>query len=146
NPAQYTQMADASSSETIAPGTTITQQNWTAYKKFLPIYLQVLFAGYYPIKFGADPDYNIAVRPTEHFAYTRQFTSDTEKFNGQTRLVRVPEGGYTIAPLPQDTAGLPWAQPHRAAAWLQSAAQLVAVISAAGCRFLRLQLVVGSLS
>jgi uncharacterized protein DUF1329 len=108
DPAMYKQMADASSSETIPIGTKITLQNWTQYQKFLPVYLQVLFAGKYPIKFGPEPEYNITVGPTEKYPYIKQFLADTEKFNGQTRLVQVPEGGYTIAPLPQDTAGLPF--------------------------------------
>jgi Protein of unknown function (DUF1329) len=48
------------------------------------------------------------VAPTESFPYIKQFLTDTEKFSGQTRLVQVPEGGYTISPLPQKTAGLPF--------------------------------------
>ena len=41
--ATYTSMADASSSASIPPGTTITLQNWQQYKQFMPA---SLLAGY----------------------------------------------------------------------------------------------------
>jgi hypothetical protein len=38
--ARFQALADDTSSETIAPGTRITVQNWKQYAKFMPIWLQ----------------------------------------------------------------------------------------------------------
>ena len=86
----YKQMVDASSNDTIPPGTVIKLDNWTRYKAFMPLFLQVLFSGQYPIKFGPEPEYNITVGPTENYPYNQQYARDTEKYFGQTKLVPVP--------------------------------------------------------
>ncbi|HEV3115223.1 MAG TPA: DUF1329 domain-containing protein [Candidatus Binataceae bacterium] len=104
----YKQMVDASSNATIPPGTVIKLDNWTRYKAFMPLFLQVLFSGQYPIKFGPEPEYNITVGPTENYPYTAQYAKDTEKYFGQTKLVPVPDGSYTISPPVQDSGGLPF--------------------------------------
>jgi Protein of unknown function (DUF1329) len=104
----YKQMVDASSSATIPPGTVIRLGNWTQYKQFMPLFIQVLFSGRYPIKFGPEPEYNITVRPTENYPYIDQYAKDTEKYFGQSKLVPVPNGSYTISPAVQDSGGLPF--------------------------------------
>ncbi len=104
----YKAMVDASSNASIPPGTRITLDNWKQYRQFMPLFLQVLFSGQYPIKFGREPEYNITVRPTETYPYNDQFAKDTEKFFGQSRLVAVPNGSYTVAPAVQDSGGLPF--------------------------------------
>jgi hypothetical protein len=108
DPNIYRQMADASSSATIPPGTVINLDNWTKYRQFMPLFVQVLFAGQYPIKFTREPEYNITVRPTENYPYIDQFAKDTERYSGQTRLVPVANGSYTLAPPVQETGGLPF--------------------------------------
>jgi hypothetical protein len=40
DPQHYHEMVDASSARTIAPGTTITLQNWRQYKDFMPVWLR----------------------------------------------------------------------------------------------------------
>src|SRR5262249_28782653 len=94
----YKQMVDASSSSTIPPGTEINLDNWTRYKAFMPLFLQVLFAGQYPIKFGREPEYKIKVGPTENYPYISQYAKDTEKYFAQSKLVPVQNGSYTISP------------------------------------------------
>jgi Protein of unknown function (DUF1329) len=102
----YRQLADASAHQNLPPGTRITLQNWTNYRRFLPVGFQVAYSGHYPIKIGAEPHYVIEVTPTRHFTMPRKFLDDTEKFQNQTQLVPGPGGGYTLSPLPVDTAGL----------------------------------------
>jgi hypothetical protein len=104
----YKQMVDASSPDTIPPGTVITLGNWSRYKQFMPLFIQMLFAGRYPIKFGPEPEYNITVGPTENYPYIDQYAKDTEKYFGQSKLVPVPDGSYTISPAVQDSGGLPF--------------------------------------
>jgi hypothetical protein len=43
----YNQLVDANSPDTIPPGTRITVRNWTQYKRFMPIWLQVDSAANY---------------------------------------------------------------------------------------------------
>jgi hypothetical protein len=108
DPGIYNQMVEASSSATIPPGTVITLNNWRQYKQFMPLFLQVLFSGQYPIKFTAEPAYNIRVQASENHPYIGQYARDTEKFAGQSRLVPVPNGSYTLEPAVQNSGGLPF--------------------------------------
>ena len=50
--ANFKAMADADSTETIAPGTKITLQNWQQYKKFMPIWMQAAFSGQIQVACG----------------------------------------------------------------------------------------------
>ena len=45
--AHYKELIDSSSSETIAPGTKITLENWQQYRRFMPIGMQALYEGQY---------------------------------------------------------------------------------------------------
>ncbi len=66
DPASYQALAPASSSESIPLGTRITRDNWTTYRKFLPIGVQALFSQKYPLRMGSDPGFAIEVGPTIH--------------------------------------------------------------------------------
>ncbi len=108
DPEAYRELADASPAQTIAIGTTITLQNWTTYRRFIAVGLQNAFSGKYPIRIGPEPQYVVEISPTEHFGQSRKFREDTEKYLGQAQLVPGPTGGFTLAPLPGKTAGLPF--------------------------------------
>ena len=41
----YDELVDASSPDTIPPGTKITLQNWTQYKRFMMVWMQLAFSG-----------------------------------------------------------------------------------------------------
>jgi len=64
NAADYQGLADATSSATIPPGTTITVENWQQYKQFIPVSLQWLYGGKYPWKVPSGADYAIGIGPT----------------------------------------------------------------------------------
>ena len=50
--ASYKELVDSSSSDTIAPGTKITLENWQQYRRFMPIGIQALYSGQYGFKIG----------------------------------------------------------------------------------------------
>ena len=104
----YRGLSDASLNETLPIGTKITPENWTNYRRFIPVGFQIALGGKYTIKVGAGPDYIIEVGPTRHFSLPRKFLEDTEKYRGQEQLMPSTGGGYTISPLPGKTAGLPF--------------------------------------
>jgi len=102
-------LTDSDSKDTIPPGTKITLHNWRGYRKFLPVWLQAAYSGHYHWKIGSDPDYTITVGPTHHYALPKKFQEDTEKYLGQTQLVKLPEeGSYTVKGY---TAGQPFPNP-----------------------------------
>jgi hypothetical protein len=70
--------------------------------------MQVAYGGKYPVRIGGGPQYEIEVAPTRKFTLPRKFLEDTEKYQGQARLVATSAGGYTLSPLPGGTAGLPF--------------------------------------
>jgi hypothetical protein len=108
DPEVYRQLADASSGQTIPPGTKITAQNWTTYRRFIHVGMQNAFSGKYPIRIGADPQYIIEISPTQHFSQPRKYLEDTEKYLGQEQLVQSPAGGFNLAPSAGKMAGLPF--------------------------------------
>jgi len=92
----YDQMVDASSPETIPPGTKITLQNWSKYKNFFPYFIQLGFQGGRHFHVIDSPDYVIEVGPTEDFPPPKAMRENTEKYAGQTRLVPdAATGGFT---------------------------------------------------
>jgi hypothetical protein len=91
--ANYKALADADSAETIPPGTKITLQNWRQYKKFMQVWMQAAYEGHYTWHVGSSPDYTVVVGPTQHYPLVRKFVEDTEKYGGQTKLVKTPWGG-----------------------------------------------------
>ncbi len=108
DPASYSALADGSSSESIPPGTKITLQNWQRYKKFMPIGMQAMFSQQYRWKIGAGPEFAMEVGPTIPVPQARRLVQDTEKYSGQTKLVKVDSGGYTAQGY---TAGVPFPKP-----------------------------------
>jgi hypothetical protein len=104
----YQQLVDADSKATIPPGTRITLSNWQQYRRFMPIAIQSLYGGQYLWKIGPEPDYTMEVGPTISTPPPRQFISDTEKYSSQVKLVKLPNGSYTISGY---VAGLPFPAP-----------------------------------
>lgn len=106
----YNQMVDASSPDTIPPGTKITLQNWTQYKRFMPAFMQFAFAGKMHFHVADTPEYVMNVVATEHYPVPKAMREDTEKYAGQTKLVPDPRtGGYTWAGY---RAGTPFPDPQ----------------------------------
>src|SRR5579864_1111360 len=108
DPANYTGLADGASAETIPPGTQITWRNWRSYRKFMPMAFVAAYSQRYGFKIGPDPKYTINVAPTISVPMFRQLRDNTEKYAGQTQLVRAPSGGYTMDGY---VAGVPFPKP-----------------------------------
>jgi hypothetical protein len=106
--AGYQALAPADSSATIPPGTKITLQNWTQYRRFMPLGMQALFSGKYPWKIGAGPEYTIETGPTIPVPLSKKYLADTEKYSGQVRLRKLANGGYTVE---NYLAGVPFPDP-----------------------------------
>jgi len=108
DPANYAALAAADSSDTIAPDTKITLENWQQYKKFLPIGVQAMFSQRYLWKIGAGPEFAMVVGPTTPIPMARKLQEDTEKYSGQTKLRKLENGGYTAEGY---VAGVPFPKP-----------------------------------
>jgi Protein of unknown function (DUF1329) len=104
----YTSMADASSSDTIPPGTQITLQNWQKYKQFMPVSLRAGYGQQYGWKIGSDPKFTVVVGPTINEPMFKQLRENTEKYAGQAKLRKVATGGYTLDGY---VAGVPFPKP-----------------------------------
>ncbi len=105
----YNELVDANSPDTIAPGTRITVHNWTQYRRFMPVWLQLAFSGKMHFHVADTPDYVIEVRPTGNYPMPKKMREDTEKYAGQTKLVPDPStGGFTWQGY---QAGLPFPNP-----------------------------------
>jgi len=104
----YEALAPADSAATIAPGTRITLENWTKYRRFMPIGMQALFSGHYAWKIGSGPEYAMEVGPTIPIPLSRKYRADTEKYSGKVRLKQVSSGGYTVE---NYVAGVPFPNP-----------------------------------
>jgi hypothetical protein len=108
DPQHYRDLVDASSAQTIVPGTRITLQNWKQYKNFMPLWLQAAYSGDYHWHIGSGPEFTITVGPTSNFPLPRKYLEDTEKYHNQVRLEKTSWGGYTIK---NYTAGVPFPAP-----------------------------------
>jgi hypothetical protein len=89
----YKELVDASSPDTIPPGTRITLENWTKYKRFMPTWMQIAFSGKMHFHIGAGADYTMEVAPTGNYPLPKHMREDTEKYAGQTKLVPNPSTG-----------------------------------------------------
>ena len=58
----YDELVDANSPDTIPPGTKITVHNWTQYKRFMMIWMQLAFSGKSHFHIADSPDYTMDVR------------------------------------------------------------------------------------
>jgi uncharacterized protein DUF1329 len=90
----------------IAPGTTITHQNWERYRQFMSDGLITLFEGN---QFWRLPkDLRIEVGPTIPIPLPRRYLADTAEYANRVKLVQTPGGGH----VPIDyVAGLPFPHP-----------------------------------
>ena len=104
----YKALVDDTSTDTIPLGTKITLKNWQNYKKFMPAWLQALYSGDYHWHIGSEPEFTIEVGPPHDFPLPQKYQEDTEKYAGQTKLVKASTGGYTIEGY---TAGVPFPNP-----------------------------------
>ncbi len=105
---RYKALVDDSSPDTIPVGTKISLQNWQQYKNFMPAWLQALYGGDYHWHMGSGPEFTVEVGPTHDFPLAQKFQGDTEKYAGQTRLMKTSWGGYTIDGY---IAGVPFPNP-----------------------------------
>jgi len=106
--ARYKAEVDATSSQTIPPGTQITTANWKQYQGFLPVGVQALFSGQYGFKIGDGPDFAMVVGPTLPTPLPKEVMANSEKYGHQARLVKLPSGGYGIEGY---VAGVPFVNP-----------------------------------
>jgi Protein of unknown function (DUF1329) len=98
-------------SDSIAPGTPITMQNWQQYQQFMPDGMVALFQGKYFWKMPADV--KIDVGPTVIHPLPKGYVEATEKYSAQTNLVELPDGGLTLTDY---RGGIPFpspAEPHQ---------------------------------
>jgi hypothetical protein len=97
--------------DTIAPGTTITAQNWQQYQQFMPDGMVALFQGKYFWKIP--PDVQMEVGPTVIHPLPKTYMEATEKYSAQVKLVDLPDGGLTLSGY---QGGIPFpnpAEPHQ---------------------------------
>jgi len=90
----------------LAPGTTITHQNWQRYRQFMSEGLIALFEGK---RFWRLPkDLRIEVGRTIPIPLPKRYLADTAEYSQQVKLVRTSSGGY----VPLDyVARLPFPHP-----------------------------------
>jgi hypothetical protein len=99
DPRIYQQMVDASSLQTIPPGTKITLHNWSEYKNFFPYFVQLALQGGSHFHVIDSPEYVVEVGPTQDYPIPKAMRQDTEKYAGQTRLLPYPAtGGFIRLP------------------------------------------------
>lgn len=79
----------------IPPGTTITMQNWQQYRKYMPAGMVAFFQGKYFWKMPADV--SMVVGPTIIHPLPKGYRDATEKYAGQTKLVKKPDGQTAIS-------------------------------------------------
>jgi hypothetical protein len=108
DPNAYTSLASADSASGIPDGTRITTANWRQYKQFMPVGMQALFGGGYDWRIDSTPDSTMVVGPTIATPQSKQFLIDTEKYSNQVKLIKLPEGSYTVKGY---VAGLPFPNP-----------------------------------
>jgi hypothetical protein len=96
DPAAYQALADASSTQTIPVGTSITLANWQQYKQFMPMSMVAAYSQSYGWKVGPGPEYTVVIGPTESFKMPNGPSKATEKYAGQAQLKSVPDGTYTL--------------------------------------------------
>lgn len=92
---------------TIPPGTRITAQNWRQYRQFMPLGMIDLFEGKYDWKMPADVE--MVVGPTIPHPAPPSYRDATEKYSGQVRIVRLPNGGLNIEDY---VGGMPFPNPQ----------------------------------
>jgi hypothetical protein len=79
----------------LPPGTRITQQNWQQYKSYFPQGLIEIWGGTHPWKLPADAV--MEVGPVREYPNPPSWYEATEKYGGQTKLVKLDTGGYSVS-------------------------------------------------
>lgn len=106
--ARYKAEVEASSSDTIPPGTQITTANWKQYQNFMPVGIQALFSGQYGFKVGDGPDFAMTVGSTIPISLPKEVLINAEKYGHQSKLIKLPSGGYGVEGY---VAGIPFPNP-----------------------------------
>ena len=78
--AAYQALADASSTQTVPVGTSITLANWQQYKQFMPMSMVAAYSQSYGWKVGPGPEYTVVIGPTEAFKMPNGPSKATEKY------------------------------------------------------------------
>lgn len=99
--------AFADNPATIPPGTIITVQNWSSYRKFMPDSMAALFSGEYFWKIPASAE--IVVGATNDHPLPKPYLEATEKYSGQVKLVPLPNGSFNLVGY---VAGIPFPNPR----------------------------------
>ncbi len=87
-------LADTQNQGALAPGVTITNQNWRQYKQYMPFGLLTLFDGRYFWKIPSDAQ--IQVGPTIILPQPKTYLEASEKYGGQTSIGTTPEGRHYL--------------------------------------------------
>jgi hypothetical protein len=76
------------------PGTVITMSNWQQYKDCFSEGVQTFWQGTGFWKMPQDVEMHVG--PAHHWTFPQPFIADQEKYGGQTRLVKLPDGRYKL--------------------------------------------------
>jgi uncharacterized protein DUF1329 len=98
--------AIASADCNVKPGDVITKQNWTQYKDCFSEGVQHFWQG--DMFYKMPDDVQIKVGPQHNWILPKPFVEATEKYGGQTRLVKQGDGRYK---LDNYVAGVPFPNP-----------------------------------
>jgi Protein of unknown function (DUF1329) len=90
----------------VKPGTVITKQNWTQYKDCFTYGEQRFWQG--DLFWKMPEDVEIHVGQEHRWTLPKPYVDATEKYGGQTRLVKQPDGLYKLE---NYVAGLPFPNP-----------------------------------
>ncbi len=105
-PAPATANSSGAAPDSIPPGTTITMQNWQAYRAFMPDGMAAFFEGRYFWKMPVDVQ--MTVGPTIIHPLPVSYMNATEKYSSQVRISELADGGLTLAGY---SGGIPFPQP-----------------------------------
>jgi hypothetical protein len=90
----------------VTPGTVITKQNWMQYKDCFSEGVQHFWQG--DLFWKMPDDVQIKVGPQHSWTLPKPFVEATEKYGGQTRLLKQPDGRYELE---NYVAGVPFPNP-----------------------------------
>jgi hypothetical protein len=90
----------------VSPGTTINKQNWMQYKDCFSEGVQHFWQG--DLFWKMPDDVSIKVGPQHTYVLPKPFVEATEKYGGQTRLVKLGDGRYKLE---NYIAGVPFPNP-----------------------------------
>jgi hypothetical protein len=91
----------------VTPGTVITKQNWMQYRDCFSEGVQHFWQG--DLFWKMPDDVAIKVGPQHNFTLPKPYIEATEKYGGQTRLVKQADGRYRLE---NYVAGLPFPNPN----------------------------------